>query len=412
MRSSLGSVLVAASLGCAAAPGEDPLQRVDAQSLPSDPGDTGEAEPNVAASCPWPVQVVVYGERAWNPLADALAANPSPCANYYVSLPSPADDKTEPRAGADVDAMHARGDRLHALAELQWASWNAYVQATDMTWYAAGVEFRRRMATAGYDPARGDAWAINELPSAVRSDDGVRAGVRNLLHGLYDGPAGATPIKGAVFVVGMSQGTTNFDVYKANLRDWLGDAAFWADANRYARFWGQEVYADPARTCVPGSTVGLRATVLNEFAMHVPRLAVAGAGATATARAFFDHAYVPLVNAAWQTPVGYGSTDISLANEEQHVSGQIYATRAWATTHDYPDGRVGIGWSPNDLHGDPGFSDEVAADAARLAAAVHDAYDADGAARYACSPSGAYTFCQCAVAGASFDRGWQTFDDW
>ena len=46
----------------------------------------------------------------------------------------------------------------------------------------------------------------------------------------------------------------------------------------------------------------------------------------------------------------------------------------------------------------------------RLAAALHGAYDdGGGAARYACSPSGAYTFCQCAVSGASLNRGWQTF---
>jgi hypothetical protein len=393
-------------------PGDDPSDPLapDDQVIPDDPGEIDEPDPNVAADCPWPVSVVVYGERYWNLLGDALAADASPCANYHVSLPAIVGDKTYPRGGGDLAAMHARGPRVHAMAEFHYTTWNAHVKATGITWYQAGVEFRRRMATAGYDPALGDSWAINELPSAVRSDPAVRANIRNLVRGLHDGPPGAPPLRGTVFVVGMGHTTVNFSVYKPNLKRWLEDAPFWATMKDNVRFWGQEVYADPARSCVPNTVVGARAVAINDYIMHVPRLAAAGGAATATARAYFDRAFVPIVNATWQTPQGYGDTMISLAGIEQHVSGQIYAARAWASTHAYPDGRLGFAWSPNDFYDTPDFAAEASRLATRLAAAVHGAYDdGGGAARFACSPSGAYTFCQCSLAGAAFNDGWKTF---
>ena len=51
--------------------------------------------------------------------------------------------------------------------------------------------------------------------------------------------------------------------------------------------------------------------------------------------------------------------------------------------------------------------------AARLASAIHYAYDeGGGSASKACSPSGAYTWCACRVDGAAFNDGWDTFSSW
>src|SRR5215472_15058373 len=54
-------------------------------------------------------------------LAKALAANPSDCADYYISI-SPttaAPNPGEPRGGAALATVHAQGPKFHALAELR-----------------------------------------------------------------------------------------------------------------------------------------------------------------------------------------------------------------------------------------------------------------------------------------------------
>lgn len=378
----------------------------------SDGGGDSDAPP-VDADCPQPVEVIIYGERAWNPLADALAADPSPCADYYISIPALSGDKTMPRGGDHITQMRARGPRFHALAEFHFTTWNQHVKDTGITWREAGIEFRRRMAAAGYDTALGDSWAINELPSSIRSDAGLRANIRQLLVGLHDGPDGAQASSGAVFTVGLGQKTVNFSVYKPRLEIWLEDAAFWQVAGGTARFWAQEVYVDPDFVCVPDTNTGLRSGYINDYAEHVARLANAGPASAAAARTYLNAHYVPLMNGAWRTAAGYGNTDISLTQMQHHISTQVYAARAWAGSHPVPDGRIGFGWSPRNPDADPGFAADVDTLAARLAAAIHGAYDdGGGAARFACSPSGAYTWCQCAVAGATFNDGWKTFATW
>ncbi len=350
---------------------------------------------------------MIYNQSAWNLLADALAADASPCANYYLSLPAVGDPKTDPRGGGEAARMRGRGPRFHALAEFHWTSWHG---VTGMTWYQRGVEFRRRMADAGYDLAAGDTWAINELPSSVRSDPTVRAQVRNLVRGLYDGPAGSAHTRGVVFTIGMGQETTYLTTYKTNLRNWLSDDAFWSDMNAYARFWAQEVYADPSFVCTPGTTTGDRSQHINAFVEHVARMAAAGPAASATAQSYMNRSYTPLMNAVWRSAAsGYGDTMIPLAQMQHHVSGQVYAARAWSNTHLYPDGRLGFAWART-----TGTLDaDLSILAARLASAIHYAYDTGGgSAAAACSPTGALTWCQCNVSGARFNEGWETLATW
>ncbi len=363
-------------------------------------------DPGPPPVCRWPVEVVFYTASDWNRLTDALAADASRCASFHVSIPAPADAKTEVRGGV-LDAMRARGPQFKAMAEFHWGGWS---RVDGMSWYDKGVEFRRRMAAAGYDPGRGETWAINELPSSVRDDAATRRAVRDVVRGLYEGPPGAQRIKGAVFVINMGHATMNFAVYKPKIQAWLRDADFWVDVANAVRWWAQEVYVDPRFTCVDDTTVAQRAARINAFAMHVPRLAGVGPDAVNTAQSYLGRAYVPLLNAVWNSETGFGDTRISLENMQHHVSGQVYAARAWAEDHAYPDGRVGFAWDRN--QNAPEAMDALAR---RLASSLRHAYaeGADGGrAAGACSPNHAFTWCQCATAGARFNEGWETFGAW
>lgn len=359
-----------------------------------------------SCDCPTEAQVIVYAPSAWNVLADAVAADPSYCADYYIMMPANSGDKTTPRSAGEPEDMRARGARIHAVAEFHWATWSGEAG----TWYDKGVAFRDNMEAAGYDVDAGDTWAINELPSTVRSDASTRADALEVIRGLYDGSSGATPSQGIVFTTGMGQDTTNFAVYKPYIEDWLSDATFWSTANLYVDYWAQEVYADPDYTCVPGATVADVSSSLNSYVEHVARHAEIGPSDANTAQSYLGRAYVPLMNAVWSSEgVGYGNTMVDLDTMKMFVSHQVYAARSWSNSHNYPDGRVGFAWARSD-----GVSDtDLQELAERLASAIHYAYDeGGGSAAGACSPSGAYTWCACEVTGASFNTGWDTFESW
>ena len=134
-----------------------------------------------------PLRAVFYAPTDWRRLTTRLAATPSPCAQYYVSVPPLADNKTQLRSD-EAWRIRALGPAFHALAEISVTGWTAWVASTGNSWYEAGVEARRRMATAGYDVNLGDTWALNELSSAVRQGTGnARANMRAFLNGLHDG---------------------------------------------------------------------------------------------------------------------------------------------------------------------------------------------------------------------------------
>ena len=117
-------------------------------------------------------------------LAQGLAANASACAQYYVSVPPLAADKTQIRSGV-AGPIRALGANFHALAEVNVTAWQGWVASTGNSWYQAGVEARRRIAAAGFDLGAGDSWAVNELSSGVRAGSGTsRQNIRDFVHGL------------------------------------------------------------------------------------------------------------------------------------------------------------------------------------------------------------------------------------
>ena len=257
-----------------------------------------------------PLRGVFYAATDFLRLATKLAATPSPCAEYYISVPPLVSDKTLPRPNA-APRIRALGPNFHAMAEIHFATWTRWVASTGSSWHAAGVTARARMAAAGFDVAQGDTWVFNELTTAVRRGTGnARANVREFLRGLYEGD-GSRPTRGAVFVIGFGQRSSDVSLYQTNLQNWLADSAFWTDMNTYVSDWTQEAYGDVRSWAVPGAPTSVRRDSLNDYLQHKLVLAGAGPPEIETARAYLRATYSPLANAAWERDTGYGWTMVS-----------------------------------------------------------------------------------------------------
>jgi uncharacterized repeat protein (TIGR01451 family) len=349
-----------------------------------------------------PLRAVFYAPTDWFRLTTKLAATRSACAQYYVSVPPLASDKTRLRSG-EAERIRALGPEFHALAEINVTGWSSWVTATGNSWYAAGLEARRRMAAAGYDVALGDTWALNELSSAVRQGVGVaRANMRAFLQGLYDGDGVLRPsVRGVVFVAGIGQATSDLSVYQARLQEWFEDAAFWSDVSRYASDFSQEVYGDLRTYAVAGTTREARRDSLNEYLQHQASLAAVAPGSGDAARAFLAATYSPLANAAWQYDAAFGWTNTPADLMQDYISAQTYAMRAAGNS------RFGFAWSPANLAGIPTVEFAAQTDAllVRLAAAIADSGDVPEAA---CGS----TWCNRTLDGAAATTAWRTFAAW
>ncbi|TML67455.1 MAG: hypothetical protein E6G14_12400, partial [Actinobacteria bacterium] len=290
-----------------------------------------------------PLRAVFYTATDWMRLATKLAANASPCAQYYFSIPSLAADHTELRSD-QAWRIRALGANFHAMAEISMSAWGTWVSDNGSSWYQAGVEARRRMAVAGYDVTLGDTWAVNEFSSSVRRGDGTaRVDARDFVRGLFDGDGTLPKTKGTVFIVGMGQGTLDLSTYKTNLEGWLQDSAFWADMSAY--------YGDFRNYAVAGSSLATRRDYLNDFLQHEIVLAGVGPDTIATARSYLQGAYSPLANAAWQWSSGFGWTVISADQMENFVSPQTYALRYFSGANSQAQDHWGFAWAPNNATG-------------------------------------------------------------
>src|SRR6266516_4475468 len=192
---------------CSAA---DSLLSVDSECLSADPPTPAAAaaasptspvrlDDSLPPNCRLHAEAVFWTATDWPILGEELAANPSPCGDYYISIPPLSTDKTRLRVLQD-DFIRALGPRFHPVAELTLGGptgWAAWVAVAGRTWFGAGVEFRKRMADAGYRFDLGETWLLNEFDRSTRRDEPVytRAAMKELLRGLYygrhraDGPA-------------------------------------------------------------------------------------------------------------------------------------------------------------------------------------------------------------------------------
>ena len=348
-----------------------------------------------------PLRAVFYAATDWLRLTTRLAATPSPCAQYYISVPPFAADKSQLRPN-EANLIRALGPAFHALAEINVTGWTAWVASTGNSWYQAGVEARRRMAATGYDVAAGDSWALNELSSAVRQGTGnARPNMRAFLNGLYDGDGVLPTARGTVFVAGIGQGTTDLSLYQARLQDWYEDAAFWSDLSRFASDWSQEVYGDVRNYAVAGAARETRRDRLNEYLQHQTALAAAAPPSADAARSFLAAFSSPLANAAWRYDAAFGWTDVPVELMADYASAQTYALRSANA------GRFGYAWSPKNLAAIPApdFNAQTDALLVRLAAAIADSGDTPEAA---CGAS----WCTGSLGGAAATAAWSTFGAW
>jgi hypothetical protein len=373
----------------------------------SDPDDPNVIEdPQEITGCQTVTTVILYSEDTYElALPNAFSAAQDPCTRYFVDLPHLSDDPTMPRPGADK--VHALGPNFHAMAEFSWSGWRNWIAQSPGTrdWNIAGKAFRQRMAAAGYDTSKGDIWVINEFPSSTRTgEDNVWIHERSAVKSLAgDG------VKGVVFLAGMGQTLANFAVYKPNVETWLEQSAWWADMDDAVRWMSYEVYADPHDSCVIGSNVVDDARELNAYLEHVPRLADEGGSRTATASAYLDHAYVPLLSAAWNTNVGFGDNRVSLDDFEKYSRLQIYATHVWAANNAYPGRRLGFAWRPG-----PSTVDQQHELEGIIARSVARSYPPNAfynLGKLACSSDGNLDGCGCTVTG-SYNTGWHAFASW
>src|SRR5918995_4393755 len=354
-----------------------------------------------SAACA-PLRAIFYAPTDWLRLTTKLAATPSPCAEYHISVPPFAANKDQLRPG-EASRIRALGPSFHALAEINVSGWTGWVAETGNSWYEAGIEARKRMAAAGYDVSAGDNWALNELSSAVRQGTGnARANMRAFVRGLHDGDGVLPTSRGIVFVAGIGQLTTDLSLYQARLQDWYEDAPFWEDMSRYVSDWSQEVYGDVRAYAVPGATREARRASLNEYLRHQSALASVAPAAGDAARTFLAAADSPLANAAWRYDTAFGWTDVPLDLMQDYVSAQVDALRSAGT------GRFGFPWSPKNLNNGLSSQDYIAQTDAllvRLAAAIADSGEAPEAA---CGT----TWCNRDLAGAAANPAWRTFSAW
>jgi hypothetical protein len=361
-----------------------------------------------------PLRGVFYAPLDWLRLATKLAANASPCAQYYISIPPLVSDKTKARPD-QAWRIRALGPNFHALAEIHFATWQRWVAANGSTWYAAGVEARHRMEAAGYDVTKGDTWAVNEFPSSVRANAGtIRANVRDFVHGLYAGD-GTPPTRGVVFVVGVGQSSTGIPLYQSSLQNWMTDSAFWTDMSAYVSDWSQETYGDVRRYAVPGFSADMRRDYLIDYLEHERVLAGVGPPTIDPALAYLAGAYSPLANAAWQWSSSYGWTDVPFDLMQSFVSGQVYALRYYGVTNGKPQDHFGFAWQPRNGSGllPADFNSQTAAILDRLSSAIRDSGETVDPARPgagACGPAG--QSCAGDLAGATFTEAWKSFRTW
>src|SRR4051794_11726623 len=118
------------------------------------------------------LRAIFYSPADWLRLATKLAAHNVPCAQYYVTVPPLAAEKTTFRPDQPW-RIRALGPNFHAAAEISYNGWGRWIASNGASWYDAGVEACKRMAAQGFDVAAGDTWAINESSSAVRTGAGA-----------------------------------------------------------------------------------------------------------------------------------------------------------------------------------------------------------------------------------------------
>jgi hypothetical protein len=390
--------------------------------------------------CPTHVEAVFWTGADWPRLGQALADDRGPCTDYWVSIPPAAADKTALRFLQD-DVIRAMG--IHPVAEmtlLEGTGWANWVRTNNKTWFEAGVEFRRRMAVAGYDVTAGETYLINEFDQTTMRDadrtDGLpippfrRSDMRDLMEGLYYGLPGM-PTSAGVAEFGIAyrhQDIPFVEQYKAELQDFLSDGPFWEDVDRYIRWLAVESYGDTRLWGVPDSPRAQRRLHLQDYIFHVIELARSGGESSATSYDVLHRKFLPLLNAGYrarggdqfQWRTGHGNTIVDEETMKHFVSEQIYAVDDRGRFDDAPEGRLGFSWQPCDRPSadvDPcrtpltaPFSEILDRITDRIAESIQYSFRQDGAGPFGgCRPGPPVDWCDGRREDAEFTDAWSHF---
>jgi len=350
-------------------------------------------------------RAVFYTSNDWARLAQGLAADPSSCAQYYISIAPLSGAKTEMRAGA-APRVDALATNFHSLAEVNYTAWQNWVASTGNSWYQAGQAARSSMDAAGFNIAAGDTWAVNEFPSSVLTNtNGARQNAEQLVQGLYAGEGADTPAQGVVFMVGVGQNSASLAQYKASLESWFQDSTFWGVMSSDVSDFFYEAYGNVADYAVAGEDPATRIGYLNSF-LQAPLDLVTAPGVPQTAAAassFLTSAYGPLANASWAWSSEYGQTEVGSDVMADYISAQTYAMRS-----SLGDSRIGFAWNPSNTESlsTSDFDADIAGILDRLAGSIHETDGGDPAE--ACEATG----CAAVISGGAPAIGWSTFSSW
>ena len=93
-----------------------------------------------------------------------------------------------PRARGVYTEIRNLGPQFHPMAEVVLGAgtgWGRWVANGNGSWYDAGVEMRRRMATLNLRLDLGETWLLNEFDRTTRLDSSIRTPVeiaRGVVH--------------------------------------------------------------------------------------------------------------------------------------------------------------------------------------------------------------------------------------
>jgi hypothetical protein len=392
----------------------------------------------VGDACTKRVEIVFWTANRHRALADALAADPAACVDYYISIPALEGDRKVLRAGSIFRQVRDLGPQFHSLAEvtLGLTGWAQWVAAGNGSWYDAGVEFRRRMAERGLLPELGHTWLLNEFDHTTRRDQAVRANglpgypraaMRDLVRGLYEGAPGMVPAPGIV-EIGIAQSHQNLpDVpaYKEQMKAWLLDGDFWAAMDGKIGWLAHEVYADTRNHGVPGSRLEERRRHLVHYQQHLLELVNAGGRRVLPARAFLNETFMPFVNGGgyvapggdfFNFESGHGNTEVPLDQMMKFVSEQVNAVEFYAERHygATETRRIGFSWQPGNRFMLPStqFEAEVEVQAAHIAAVLAATYGPGGSSKSACLRETGADWCTMQRPDAAFTDAWEFFSVW
>jgi len=376
---------------------------------------------DLPAYCRLHADVYFYTSADWLRLGEALQANASPCADYYISIPGLAADKTLLRCAQD-DLLRALGPRFHPVVEFHFQDWRDWWIKNGKTPADAAHEFLRRVRDCGYDFSRGETWSLNELHSGIYQNlPNARTNMRMLLNALHAGLPEMPESRGIVWAIGVGHGSQNLGPYKSFVEAWLQDAPFWEDMTRDVAVWGQEAYASMPFWGVTEASRNERTRNLSRFLEHPLLLAEGGPVTVGTALDYLEQTYVPLANGGWPYKTGFGNTFFAEDEMKRFVSEQTFAMKHFSQSRPNaaPDERIAFAWAPNTQCGtdlcNPAsvFRQRTARILERLASAIRESYEQGGGSQEgACGPSGDHSWCTAEIPNAVFNPLWLTFGEW